>query len=152
MWKLGCALGKQAGKCQQGKQECPALGKQRGRRRTLCVLPLCWQPGTDTQHCSDPPWQQPRSCQTRKPLCQRTFRAAVCGLEILGTTEKKKKKDIFFFFFRVYLAFDKQNDFHSKMCILLNKYLCKYHRHRSVISLHWFKNKPVHLIVYSFFF
>lgn len=49
----------------------------------------------------------------------------VCGLEILVTTEKNISR---LFFFEVYLVFDKQNDCHSNMCILLNKYLLKYHR------------------------
>lgn len=64
----------------------------------------------------------------------------------------KKKKEKAFFFFSVYLAFDKQNDCHSNMCMLLDKYLCKSHRLKGLISLYWFKNKSVHLIVYSSFF
>lgn len=138
--KLGCALGGQAGKCQQ---ECPAVGTPVGEGA------LCSQTGTD-------PCDSTSSCQTGNPLSQKAlsyFRAAVCGLQILGTTERKKiKRKRLFFFFRVYLAFDKQNDCHSSMCMLLDKYLCKSHRLKGSISPYWFKNKSVHLIVCSCFF
>ena len=60
----------------------------------------------------------------------------MCGLKTLVTTEKNISR--LFFLFEVYLTFDKQNDCHSNMCILLNKYLCKYHKRKGVISLCWF--------------
>lgn len=109
----------------------------RGRCFGCCVFA---DECTDTWRRRDHPWQQWHRCLFRIWIVYVRRLSAILEQWCVGCGNQSQLKKTFqgFFFLVVYLTFDKQIDCHSNMCILLNKYLCKYHRRKGVISLCWF--------------